>query len=171
MTERLNWTELNWEHYSTCIWAGLWEGVPRQKSLGKFKRYTKNPMTIHQFLERVYHTYRHCSDANPEASENNENGKHNLYWKKLPRHKKITNVRWSTWNDPFLTGRCCFKSVQQQGTTKEARRCKTESHITWWQQWIPRARVTWGEVSHRGEGNNMLSVRKALENRLSLTKE
>ena len=164
-------TKLNSEHYSKYILTGLWKGVPKQKSLDKFKRYTQNPMRIHQFLERVYHTYRHYSDANPEASENNENGKHNLYWTKLPRHKKLTKVRWSIWNDPFSTCRCCFKSVQQQGTANEARRCRTESHITWWQQWIPRARVTWGEVSHRGGGNNTLSVRRALENRLSLAKE
>ena len=41
-------TELNWEHYSKCIWEGLWKGVPGQKSLDKFKRYTKNPMRIYQ---------------------------------------------------------------------------------------------------------------------------
>ena len=37
------------KHYRKCILVGLPKGAPRQKSL-KFRRYTKNPLRIHQSL-------------------------------------------------------------------------------------------------------------------------
>ena len=58
-------------HYSKFISAGLWKGEPKQKSLNKIQEIQQKPNEDpSEFLERIYQTYRHYTDADPEAPEN-----------------------------------------------------------------------------------------------------
>ena len=79
------------------------KGRPRQKSFNKIQEIKQKPNEDpSEFLEKIYQAYSHYIDADPE------NIRMDLHRAKRPTYKKITEIRWCMWNEPFSISRCCF---------------------------------------------------------------
>lgn len=79
-----------------------------------------------QFLERIYQVYRCYTDTDPEAPENVRMINMAFIRQSAPEIKKLQKLDSVFEMNSSQLVDVALKSIQQQGTMTEARRCKTE---------------------------------------------
>ena len=83
--------------------------IPRQGSL-KFRRYTKKPVRIHLFLERIYQAYRCYTDTDPEVPENIRMVNTTFIGQSTPdRRRKLQKLYWTFGMNPSQLVAVVFK--------------------------------------------------------------
>ena len=79
-----------------------------------------------QFLERIYQVYRCYTDTDPEAPENVRMINMAFIRQSAPEIKKLQKLDSVFEMTSSQLVDVALKSIQQQGTMTEARRCKRE---------------------------------------------